>query len=216
VERLVAGWGIAPDVPVLELQARLREERAAAERAADANGGAGPDYRAVTGRVLAEAGLRLDEWQVHEIWEAQNVGGHFMGRQVFEDAVETLQWLRARGVRIAALTNRSHGGAAFLEELRQEGLLEHFEVVVSSDQVGYRKPHLAIFARALEALGLRGEECAHVGDRLVADVEGARRAGMTAVWMRALAPADAAPERPEQQPDHTIGEIGALRHLGLF
>lgn len=216
LERLLAGWGVRVDVPVLDLQSRLREERAEAERAADAHGGEGPDYRALTGGVLAEAGLRLAEWQVHEIWEAQNVGGHFMGRHLFEDTVDTLEWLLSRGVRVAALTNRSHGGAAFLEELRQEGLLGYFEVVISSDQVGYRKPHPAIFERTLEALALAPGDCAHVGDRLVADVEGARRAGMTAIWMRRLAPRERAPERPEETPHFTVEHIADLRRLGLF
>lgn len=216
IELLLCGWSVTPPIPPLEVQARLTEARAAAERIVEAKGAAGPDYLGVVRQVLDDVRLDLDELQVHEVWQAQNVGGDFLGRLIFEDTVPTLEWLRDRGIRIAALTNRSHGGAAFLEELRREGLLDYFEVVVSSDQVGYRKPHPRIFERALEVLGVPAEECAHVGDRLEVDVMGARRAGMYAVWMRRLRPPDEQPSKGDETPDLEIQRLSDLTSSGLF
>ena len=51
-----------------------------------------------------------------------------------------------------------------------------------------RKPHPAIFERALEALGVAPENALFVGDRLFEDVRGAAELGMTtmqALWYRA-------------------------------
>lgn len=216
IEHLLRGWAVQPSVPPLDIQARLTEARSAAEQAVESSGNAGPDYLAVVREVLASLRIDLNEAQVQEVWQAQNVGGDYLGRHIFEDTVPTLEWLRGRGVRLAALTNRSHGGAAFLEELRREGLLDYFDAVVSSDQVGYRKPHPRIFERALEVLDLPAEECAHVGDRLGADVAGARRVGMFAIWMRRLRPSDEQPSGEHETPDLVIERLRDLTSSGLF
>jgi putative hydrolase of the HAD superfamily len=54
--------------------------------------------------------------------------------------------------------------------------------------VGKRKPHPAIFERALEALEVAPADSVFVGDRLLEDVRGAGELGMTtvqALWFRA-------------------------------
>jgi putative hydrolase of the HAD superfamily len=51
-----------------------------------------------------------------------------------------------------------------------------------------RKPHPKIFARAVDEVGVDAQRILFVGDRLRADVRGARDAGMTtvqAMWFRA-------------------------------
>jgi putative hydrolase of the HAD superfamily len=54
--------------------------------------------------------------------------------------------------------------------------------------VGKRKPHEAIFAAALEPLGIEPASALFVGDRRYEDVRGAKEVGMTTVqafWFRA-------------------------------
>ncbi len=53
-----------------------------------------------------------------------------------------------------------------------------------SDEWGLAKPDPAFFARIAEELGLPPASIAYVGDRLDNDVLPARRAGMTAVFIR--------------------------------
>jgi putative hydrolase of the HAD superfamily len=79
------------------------------------------------------------------------------------------------------------------------GVAERLDAAVFSSEVGKRKPHAAIFERALEAVGVQPERALFVGDQLVADVGGARAVGMTtvqALWFRA----DDNPNGPE--PDY--------------
>ncbi len=52
------------------------------------------------------------------------------------------------------------------------------EVIVDSHVVGVEKPDPAIFAFALEPMGLDPARCVYVGDTRFADVAGARAAGM--------------------------------------
>ena len=68
------------------------------------------------------------------------------------------------------------------------GVGERIDFAVFSSEIGKRKPHPAIFERALEALDVRPEEAVFVGDRLYEDVRGAGELGMKtvqAVWFRA-------------------------------
>jgi FMN hydrolase / 5-amino-6-(5-phospho-D-ribitylamino)uracil phosphatase len=213
LHHLLGAWDLRASLTPEELQVRLREARESANRDADAAGGVGPDYVAVTAAAAREAGLDLTPEQASELWQAQNTGGDFLGRTLFEDTIETLDWLRGESIHIAAVTNRTHGGAMFLEELRQDGLLHFFDAVVSSDQCGYRKPHPEIYRIAFRALEVEATETVHVGDHPNLDVLGARRAGCMSVWMRRLNPPDQRPGSEEEIPDAEIHRLSELREL---
>src|SRR5207253_1592699 len=85
-------------------------------------------------------------------------------------------------------------------DLEQLGVRERLDVAVFSSEVGWRKPHPAIFERALELLGgIAPERTLFVGDSLANDVAGAAAFGMTtvqALWFVA----DEDPGAPE--PDY--------------
>ncbi len=208
-------WELQPRRPLEEVSARLAAECTRAQIEADATTYRSPDYLAIVRETMAEAGVELSDEQVAQVWEADNVGGPFLGRRIFDDTHETLQWLLDSGFRVGAITNRAHGGATFLDELRYHDLLKFFEVVSSSDQVGWRKPHHAIFDNALEAMGVSAEQSALVGDRPDADVSGARQAGMTAILIRKVAPGRT-PHGPDEEPHYTIEELSDLRSLPPF
>ncbi|MCE9590701.1 MAG: HAD family hydrolase [Planctomycetes bacterium] len=97
---------------------------------------------------------------------------------------ETLADLRRRGYRMAIVSNTFVPGFVIDRHLGELGLLEFFPQRVYSCDVGYRKPDRRIFHEALGRVGVRPDEAVFVGDLLDADVEGARRAGMRAVWKR--------------------------------
>ncbi|HEY8514865.1 MAG TPA: HAD-IA family hydrolase [Candidatus Binatia bacterium] len=101
--------------------------------------------------------------------------------RVDPDAVAVLRELRARGLRLAVVSNfdaRLHGVLAGL------GLAELVDVVLPSSEAGAAKPDPAIFRRALALLGgLPAARCLHVGDSLREDVDGATAAGLRAVWL---------------------------------
>ena len=57
------------------------------------------------------------------------------------------------------------------------------DAVVGSKAHGRTKPHPSIFVAALEALGVRADETAMVGDSYEDDIEGARSLGMRAILL---------------------------------
>lgn len=96
--------------------------------------------------------------------------------RAFEDAAPALAALRAGGARLAVVSNWD---VSLHEVLELTGLAGSFDVVLTSAQEGTQKPAPDLFLRALERLGgIAPVDAVHVGDDLVADVAGARAAGI--------------------------------------
>ena len=94
--------------------------------------------------------------------------------EVVPGAPESLRALRSRGLELAAVTNWDW---TVHERLSDLGLAPFFSHVVTSAEVGPRKPDPAPFRRALELLGVAPERAMHIGDD-EADRQGAAAAGM--------------------------------------
>ena len=91
--------------------------------------------------------------------------------------------------------------------IERSGLERYLDAVVISRDLGIRKPDPEIFRFTLKNLGIESYEAVHVGDSLDDDVQGAKNAGMGAIWI----------ERPSEeidvQPDHIIHSIKELTSL---
>lgn len=95
--------------------------------------------------------------------------------EAFPDARPALAGARARGIRTIAVSNWD---CSLRDVLARVGLSDDFDGVVTSAEVGARKPDPAVFAAALEAAECEAGEALHVGDTVEEDVEGARAAGI--------------------------------------
>lgn len=94
---------------------------------------------------------------------------------------ETLEDLRRRGWKIGLVSN---GRGTFQRRtLAALGIEPLLDVVVISEECGFRKPQPEIYHLALEALGCAAAESWFVGDDWVADVEGPRAIGMQALHL---------------------------------
>jgi HAD superfamily hydrolase (TIGR01549 family) len=99
-----------------------------------------------------------------------------------------LESLRGRGLKLALVSNTASPQWLLQPILERQGIAERVDTIVLSSEVGKRKPHPAIFERALRELEVESREALFVGDRLDADVLGASRVGMKtvqALWFRA-------------------------------
>lgn len=93
---------------------------------------------------------------------------------------ETLGVLK-QSYRLGLLSNFTHGPAA-REIIERVGLVEFFEVILISGELGYRKPHPLVFDRLIEHLALEKDQIIFVGDDPEADIAGAKSAGIQPVW----------------------------------
>lgn len=126
-------------------------------------------------------------------------------------AVELLRTLRAQGLRVGVLSNSIFPSSHLQLEVEKAGLAGHTGFVISSADLGWRKPHPRAFDAALERLGLPAAEVVFVGDRLLLDVKGARAAGLRAVLLGPAA--DTAEAAAEAEPIVPDAEIGLLSEL---
>ena len=79
----------------------------------------------------------------------------------YEDARPTLESLKRRGLRLALVSNIARD---LRPELRRSRLLDLFDAVILSFEVGVVKPHAPIFQLALDALGAPAARALMVGD----------------------------------------------------
>jgi HAD superfamily hydrolase (TIGR01549 family) len=181
-------WGVPleGELRFLGREIRLGVERA--DRAAYESDCVSPDFNVVVRDIARGMGLDIDTEQGAQLWDAWNLGGLTLGRTMFADAYETLDWLRERGYKLGCVTNRVFGGPRFVEEMQDLGLDRYFDTTMVSCDMGYMKPHPKIFEQALTELGIAAGEAMMVGDSLKADVEASQALGMTAVWRRVRKP----------------------------
>jgi putative hydrolase of the HAD superfamily len=99
----------------------------------------------------------------------------------FADVRPALVAARARGQRLVVVSNWDVSLHDVLHALGLEPLLDG---VLTSAEVGARKPSPAMFERALALVGAGAAETIHVGDSLEEDVAGARAAGIAPVLVR--------------------------------
>jgi putative hydrolase of the HAD superfamily len=99
----------------------------------------------------------------------------------FPEVAGALAGARGCGKRLVVVSNWDVSLHAVLERL---GLGELLDGIVTSAEVGARKPSPAIFERGLSVAAVGPRDAVHVGDSIKDDVQGAMRAGIEAVLMR--------------------------------
>jgi putative hydrolase of the HAD superfamily len=145
------------------------------------------EYAPLVRTMLAEVGVEVDEEGLSRFLLAEHAAWA-PARRVASMSGVLLDSLRDRGLKTGLVSNAWDPGWILERDLEDMGLLERLDVTVFSSEVGVRKPRPEIFRRALDALGISPQDALFVGDRLEADVRGARDVGMRtvqAMWFRA-------------------------------
>ena len=100
--------------------------------------------------------------------------------RVFADVLPVLAELKALGLKLAVLSNWDERLRPLLARLE---LLDGFDAVIISHEVGHTKPAPEIFRKAATALNLPPEAILHIGDSAREDVSGAQSIGMPALLL---------------------------------
>lgn len=126
-----------------------------------------------------------------------------------ECVLELLERLGAK-YRLGLLSNYPDGDA-IRASLAKTGLDKYLNAVVVSGDVGFVKPHPLPFEILTDALGAGPGEILFVGDNWLADIQGAKRAGMMAAHMCQWAPPESFDKQPgDFEPDFTIRHVGEI------
>lgn len=167
-----------------------------------------PDGEAMFVPLLRRLGIGID---TRTLAEANRLRRDFLASELVPKAGarECLEELRGRGYRLALATDCSSETPTHLD---RTPLGAFFEVRAVSAHLGVTKPHPAIYEHVLAGLGVPGERCAYVGDGNSEELPGAKRHGMTTVWIDNGA-AQTWKERFVPEADHTIHDLRELPEL---
>lgn len=106
-----------------------------------------------------------------------------------------------RRYRLGLLSNYPDGNAV-RKSLQKTKLANHFQSVIVSGDIGFCKPHPMPFERVCRQLRVKPAEVVFVGDNWLADIQGAKRAGMRAVHLVQWQPHEVFEHDPRHhQPD---------------
>lgn len=100
---------------------------------------------------------------------------------LIQGAVETLKYFKEKGYKLGLVSNTIFPGRFHLIELKRFGLFPYLDSILFSSEVGYKKPHPAIFIQCLERLKMEADQSVFIGDKLIEDVGGAKNVGMKGI-----------------------------------
>jgi putative hydrolase of the HAD superfamily len=128
--------------------------------------------------------------------------------ELLPGARELLRTVKRLGLRSVIVSNtywRTAG--AYLRDFEDLGVAQDIDAIVSSADVGFRKPHPAVFEAAVAAAGVPAAECVMVGNSEPNDVVAPRALGIHAIRVAIQEPlpsssqADAVTDSLEQVAD---------------
>ncbi|HZC98747.1 MAG TPA: HAD family hydrolase [Actinomycetes bacterium] len=129
--------------------------------------------------------------------------------QLFPGASELLRAVRRAGLACVIVSNAFWRGAdAYRRDFADLGVAGDVDVIVSSVDVGFRKPHPAMFETAMAAVGASPAACAMVGNTESKDVRPARQLGM-----RTIRVAIEEPEPASSEADAVTGSLEEVTRL---
>lgn len=161
--------------------------------------------------VLAQQGCQLPADQIPAAIDVM----YAVTRQNWlleEDAIQTLQALQQQGYRLGMISNASSGDdvRALLE---MHAIGSFFDPIIISADLGIRKPHPAIFKAALQVCQTLPEQAVMIGDRLGADILGARHSGLASIWITRRVESEKRARSADIQPDGCVGTLSELPDL---
>ncbi len=98
----------------------------------------------------------------------------------FDDTIPLLKYLKSKGIKIGILTDVPYGMGSKFVSKDVEPISDYIDIVLSSVEVGVRKPEIKGYIDLAEALGSNPKDMIFVGDE-EKDIIGANRVGMFSV-----------------------------------
>ncbi|MFP4467054.1 MAG: HAD family hydrolase [Candidatus Goldiibacteriota bacterium] len=127
-------------------------------------------------KVFKKAGIKDNEL-LCEIKNRLKKGTSF---RKYRDVLPVIAMLRKRKIKPVVISNAPY---ELYDILKRVKLYNEFDGIIVSEEAGFEKPDKRIFLNALKKTGAKASESIYVGDNYIADVMGARGAGIRPVWL---------------------------------
>jgi putative hydrolase of the HAD superfamily len=130
---------------------------------------------------------------------------------IYADVLQALENWQAQGIELGVLSNFDSRLYTVLEVL---DLARFFTSVTISTEVGFAKPEAQIFAAGLQKHPHAAQVAWHIGDSFVEDYQGAKAAGLGAIWLRRTSDESAvAPQKSAVTPANPPDSVSTLLAL---
>ncbi|UCE13488.1 MAG: HAD family hydrolase [Candidatus Heimdallarchaeota archaeon] len=97
---------------------------------------------------------------------------------------DTLTYLKEKEYTLVLASNHSWAQNGW-DVLHRYNLVEFFDRIIFSGDIGWRKPSPKVFSAAVSGLPYRSKDyIIHIGDEVEADIKGALNFGIKALWIR--------------------------------
>ncbi len=121
---------------------------------------------------------------------------------------ETLDYLKAKGYKLYLVSN------GFVEiqhkKLSGAGLYKYFDKLFFSEEIKAHKPSRVFFDTAIKSTNSKKKESIVIGDNFLADIEGAKNAGIDQVY---FCPQGVTKEKLSFIPTYTITHLSELKEI---
>ena len=97
---------------------------------------------------------------------------------VFDGTFEILKYLKNK-YQLHIITNGFE--EIQTKKMKKSGIHDFFDVIITSESVGVKKPNKKVFEYALNKVNANASNCIMIGDNLEADIEGALNCGIQAI-----------------------------------
>ena len=145
-------------------------------------------------RVAAAEGLQIPEG------EAGALGGSLPDWEPFAEVADALTEARARGWRLAILSNTDRD----LIAASQARIGVPFDLAIVAEDTGSYKPAHGHWERFFEVTTAERDRHVHVAASLFHDIAPANELGLTSVWINRLG------EQPDPEPTRELADLGGL------
>jgi len=134
----------------------------------------------VTGKVSRPRWVR----QVGDMVGNHAAAAEWLGHRGYVDAamIALVDELRTRGTVVAILTN---GTDSIPEEMQELGLVDHFDAIFNTAEIGFAKPDIRAFQAVCDGLGVEAASVFFTDDT-ASKLMGAVELGMTARHFRSI------------------------------
>lgn len=132
-----------------------------------------PDWQLIWQVAFATYGQSFDEQLGIE-----HLQRFVADNQLYDYTLPLLEVLQDQGLKTVLLANVVGCSEVYQQDLDKRGLTAHFDRVIWSSDIGYRKPNKQAFQIALNSTGSHSSSTLFVSDKELTDIWGASSLGM--------------------------------------
>lgn len=117
--------------------------------------------------------------EIEKKWLFDQISKKF-NKELYEDVIELLEYLRAKGYQIITLSNDYCWND---EKMGDTGISKYFNDEIYSYNVGFSKPKEEIYSYVEKKMVVKGKEILHIGDSINSDIKGPKKMGWKTVYI---------------------------------